>query len=131
MSEDSENLLDQIIKRINSWLLINKENQKAVKPLTKILQVLEWAKEKLDTMPQQFRNSQNIGSYYQQLQNTQRALDQFLPNISYVDVNGLKTISSSTDGIIPSALLSYGSAIFAGCESKWIDDRTEEYHRIQ
>ena len=133
MTEQSREPIRNLIHRISTWLETNKENQKAVKLLTEILEVLRWAQESINTMPPEVKTSFPAGTLYANMAGVQTALEMYLPPIRAVNVAGITSIGSSTSSITSAALLlnpgNLSRTDIAG--SRWLLERSEEYRKIQ
>ncbi len=133
MSDKPSEMIGNLIERISNWLEINRENQKAVKPLTEILEVLQWAKETIDTMPSGLIGSFPAGTFLDHMTGIQTALDTYLPPIQQVNVSGISSVASTTGSVTTDALLMYpgdlGGSGTVGYD--WYQERSQEYRKIQ
>ena len=124
---------ENLIHQISTWLEINKENQKAVKPLIEILEVLRWAQESINTMPAEVKTSFPAGTLYANMAGVQTALEMYLPPMRSVNVIGIDSIRSSTSSITSAALLlnpgDLARSDIAG--SRWLRERADEYRKMQ
>lgn len=133
MPDQPHELIRDLIHRISTWLEINKENQKAVKPLTEILEVLRWAQESINTMPPEVKTSFQAGILYANMAGVQTALEMYLPPVHPVNVSGITSIGSSTSSITSAALLLNPGGLTRSdiTGSSWLLERSEAYKKLQ
>jgi len=133
MSDQSHEPIRDLIYRISTWLETNKENQKAVQPLTEILEVLRWAQDSIDTMPPEVKTVFPAGTLYVNMAAVQEALETYLPPLHPVDVTGITVAGSSATSITSAAILLNPTTLnrtdVAG--SSWFDESSDEYRKIQ
>jgi len=133
MSDQSHKPIRDLIYRISTWLETNKENQKAVQPLTEILEVLRWAQDSIDTMPPEVKTVFPAGTLYVNMAAVQEVLETYLPPLHPVDVTGITVAGSSATSITSAAILLNPTTLnrtdVAG--SSWFDERSDEYRKIQ
>ncbi len=130
MQNQEKDSFKELILYIKNWLNINRENQKAVKPLQIILNLLEWEEETKVTMPDTIANIYSIppnANYSYDLESLQR----YAPMQPTVDTAGIYSLVPKSTGEA-SALFSTLVSIEPENENEkdWFRTRKESYERL-
>jgi hypothetical protein len=123
--------LQKSIEYIQEWLRINAENQRAVKTLTDILDVLLWAKETIDRIPSAERSEAQARTFQVLFAGTYDSLVQFLPRALPVDLAGLERVTSTATSITSFGVIdALGSIVFEDSKT-WVVQRVDSFAKMQ
>ena len=131
MALNSDSGLERMIDYIKEWLRLNEENQKAVKPLMDILEVLDWAKQTLDEMPDSARNSPEVGSVLTQFGRAYGSLIEYLPSPSKANVVGITRFLSATTSLTSAVIFAGECTIEIGASPRWVGVQLDAFTKIQ
>ncbi len=131
MEKSGENSLDQMIQYIKQWLETNQRNQMAVRPLTDILEVLEWAKQTIDELQNAHSATERLGTLFVQFDKTYGTLIEFLPPAPQVNIEGIDRLASATTSLASSGLLGISGSVYPNMGPQWLAGRFNAFAKMQ
>jgi hypothetical protein len=131
MTEAYDDSVNRMIHMIAEWLRVNQENQRAVRPLTDILEVLEWAQRTMNEMREEGVDSAQLEPFLGMIDRTYGTLVQFLPTAALVNIEGINRVWSATSSFTSTGLLGISATVSERMPRQWLAGRVDAFVNIQ
>jgi hypothetical protein len=131
MEDDANSPLDRLISYIETWLATNEANQRAVRPLSELLELYKWAKNTIASMPSDMKPRFDPGAFDENINQTYSWLTEKVPPISPVNESALTATAGSSTGITSNLLLGIAKTAKTENNLAWLSERYESLAGMQ
>lgn len=123
--------LNRLIAYIEKWLSTNEQNQRAVAPLTDLLELYKWARDTLAEMPSDARLLFDRSAFNAEVTQVGTWLSFHVPPLPEIRVSDITASLGSSTGIASNLLFTISKATNSENDRLWLSGKYESFGEIQ
>jgi hypothetical protein len=131
MKDESDRPIDKLINHIETWLYSNQENQKAVRPLSELLEMYRWAKQTLVDVPADMKPRVDQSHFDAYINRAYGWVKENVPPITPIDYFSLTATAGSSTGIVSNMLITISRTAKTKKDNNWVAERYDAFATMQ